>query len=77
MARLLVVIYHAFVKYRHIHCLGIDELSIKCDYKSIIHVVRPMHHLDVRTVEIIASVNESVHDNPNFSIPQCPQQLGL
>lgn len=44
---------------------------------SVLDVRRAVHHRNVRSVENIAAVSESVAEDPNSSIPRRAQQLGL
>lgn len=44
---------------------------------SVVDIVTPVHHRNVRSTENIAAVAASVEEDPNVSIPRRAQQLGL
>lgn len=44
---------------------------------SVTDIVRSVHHRNIRNAENIASVAESVEEDPNLSIPRRAQHLGL
>lgn len=60
-----------YVCHNRTNVLGIGKIVRKFEEtRYVTDVVRHMHHSNVHTAENIASVLESMADNPNFSISQ-------